>query len=91
MGSNSEFLKESRATATLMDVEHIYISNKGSGRALKLLPLIRVGSSPPSTKNACYFFSRLESGGARFVSYHFADKPGLTDHFDDAARKRLDF
>jgi hypothetical protein len=85
MGSNSEFLKESRATATFMDVEHIYISNKESGRALKLLPLIRVGPSPPSTKNACYFFSRLESGGARFVSYHFADKPELTDQFDDAA------
>jgi hypothetical protein len=85
MGSNSEFLKETRGMATWLDVEHIYLLNIESGRALKLLPLVRVGSSPQSAKNACYFFSRLESGGARFVSYHFADKPELTGQFDEAA------
>ena len=54
-------------------------------RPLKLIPLIRVGSSPTSAKNACYFFSRLErDGGARFVSYHFTDKPELLEQFPDA-------
>ncbi|MEI7687610.1 MAG: hypothetical protein WCL32_21595, partial [Planctomycetota bacterium] len=83
-GSNNEFLKETRPMATWLDVERLYISKKDSGSALKLLPLIQVGPSPQSAKNACYFFSRLERDGARFVSYHFADKPELTGQFADA-------
>ena len=84
MGSNNEFLKETRSMATWLDVERLYLSRKDSGKALKLLPLIQVGPSPQSVKNACYFFSRLERNGARFVSYHFTDIPELTDQFVDA-------
>ncbi len=84
MGSNSEFLKETRAMATWLDVERLYLSRKDSGKALKLLPLIQVGPSPQSAKNACYFFNRLERDGARFISYHYTDRPELTGHFDDA-------
>ncbi|MBA3352713.1 MAG: hypothetical protein H0U23_09865 [Blastocatellia bacterium] len=85
MGSNNEFLKENRSMATWLDVECLYLSKKDSGSALKLLPLIQVGQSPKSAKNACYFFNRLEPDGARFISYHFADKPELTGKFADAA------
>lgn len=53
MGSNSEFLKETRSMATWLDVERHYLLKKDSGRALKLLPLIQVGPSPQSAKNAC--------------------------------------
>ncbi len=84
MGSNTSFLHETRPMATWLDVERLYLSGKGSLRALKLLPLIQVGASPQSAKNACYFFSRLERDGARFVSYHFFDKPELTGQFSDA-------
>ena len=84
MGSNSEFLKETREMATWLDVERLYLSKKDSGKALKLLPLIQVSESPQSAKNACYFFNRLEDDGARFISYHFADKPELKDQFADA-------
>ncbi len=84
MGSNNEFLKETRAMATWLDVERLYLSKKDSGKALKLLPLIQVGPSPQSAKNACYFFSRLERDGARFVSYHFTDRPERTEQFADA-------
>ena len=84
MGSNSEFLKETRPMATWLDVDRLYLSRKDSGQALRLLPLVQVGPSPQSAKNACYFFSRLERDGARFVSYHFTDKPELTGHFDEA-------
>jgi hypothetical protein len=85
MGSNSEFLKETRQMSTWLDVERLYLCTSGSGHALKLLPLIQVGPSPQSAKNACYFFSRLErDGGARFISYHFIDKPEMTGHFDQA-------
>jgi hypothetical protein len=76
--------KETRSMSTWLDVECLYLSKKDSGHALKLLPLVQVGPSPQSAKNACYFFSRLEPTGARFVSYHFTEKPELTDIFDDA-------
>lgn len=82
-GSNSEFLKETCPMATWLDVERLYLSKKDTGRALKLLPLVQVGPSPQSAKNACYFFSRLEREGARFVSYHFTEKPELTGNFTD--------
>jgi hypothetical protein len=84
MGSNSEFLKETRSMGTWLDVERLYLSTKESRRALKLLPLVQVGPSPQSAKNACYFFNRMERDGARFVSYHFTDQPELTGKFDEA-------
>jgi hypothetical protein len=84
MGSNSEFLKETRAMAISMDVERIYVSSGRAPQALKLLPLVQIDHAPQSAKNACYFFSRLERDGARFVSYHYADKPELKGRFDDA-------
>lgn len=84
MGSNSEFLKETRSMSTWLDVERLYLSKKDSVRALKLLPLIQVGPSPQSAKNACYFFSRLEREGARFVSYHFTDQPERKEQFSEA-------
>ena len=84
MGSNTEFLKETRAMGTWLDVERLYLSKKDSGKALKLLPLIQVGPSPQSAKNACYFFSRLEPDGARFISYHHTDRAELTGQFAEA-------
>jgi len=74
-GSNSEFLKETRRMLTLLDADHLYLSKKGSDKALKLLPLIQVGSSPSSAKNACYFYNRADKDGLRFISYHFVDQP----------------
>jgi hypothetical protein len=84
MGSNSEFLKETRPMAITMDVERIYLSSRRAIQALKLLPLVQIGPSPQTAKNACYFFSRLERDGARFISYHYADRPELKGQFDDA-------
>ena len=84
MGSNSEFLKETRSMGSWLDVERLYLTKKDSGRALKLIPLIQVGPSPQSAKNACYFFNRLErNGNARFVSYHFTGDPPPAEQFTD--------
>jgi type I restriction modification DNA specificity protein len=85
VGSNSEFLKESRSMSSWLDVERLYLASRDSGRALLLLPLIQVGPSPASAKNACYFFSRVDKDGARFVSYHFVDQPELKDSSADTA------
>lgn len=83
-GSNSEFLKESRAMSTWLDVDSLYIINGDQSGALKLLPLVQVSASPGTAKNACYFFNRTEREGARFVSYHFAGQPELSGLFEEA-------
>jgi hypothetical protein len=83
MGSNSEFLKETRSMSVWLDVERLYLAGKDSVRALQLLPFVQVGPSPSSAKNACYFFNRVEKDGLRFVSYHFADQPELRESFED--------
>lgn len=83
-GSNSEFLKESRAMSTWLDVDSLYIINGDQGNALKLLPLVQISASPGTAKNACYFFNRTEREGARFVSYHFAGQPELSGLFEEA-------
>jgi len=83
MGSNSEFLKENRSMSIWLDVERLYLYKKGSPGALKLLPLIQVGPSPRSAKNACYFFSRVESDGVRFVSHHYDVESEWKDTFAD--------
>jgi len=84
MGSNSEFLKETRAMPVWLDVERLYLVRKDAERALQLLPLVQVGPSPTSAKNACYFFSRIEKDGLRFVSYHFIDQPERKYSIEDA-------
>ena len=86
MGSNPEFLKEARPMATWLDVERLYLTRKMSGGALKLVPLVQVGPTPKSAKNACYFFNRLEQDGARFISYHYIDQPELRGQFDEATQ-----
>ena len=87
MGSNTPFIPSQRTTVTPLDVEYLYLLRKDSTKALKLIPLIQIGSSPQSARNACYFFNRLEKkGGARFVSYHFTDKPELKEEFADATK-----
>ena len=66
-----------------LDVERLYLASGNAGRPLLLLPLMQVGPSPASAKNACYFFNRVETDGARFVSYHFVDQPELKDPSED--------
>ncbi len=82
-GSNSEFLKEARPMNSWLDVECLYLSRKDARGSLRLLPLIQVGPSPQSAKNACYFFNRLERDGVRFISYHYTDRPELKGSFDE--------
>jgi hypothetical protein len=85
MGSNSEFLKETVVMPTWLDLERLYILQNESRRGLQLLPLVQVGPSPSSAKNACYFFSRVEKDGLRYVSYHFIDQPERKYLIEDAS------
>jgi hypothetical protein len=45
---------------------------------LKIIPLVRVGPSASTSRNACYFFeSRLKTDLFSYVSYHFEDQPRI--------------
>jgi hypothetical protein len=78
MGSHSEFIKQIRSMSARLEVERLYLCNSNTGQALELLPLIQLGP-PPKSKNACYFFNRLEQDGTgRFISYHFEDRSEVT-------------
>jgi hypothetical protein len=46
MGSNTPFITGQRTTVTALDVEHLYLLQKDSTRALKLLPLIGCVPAP---------------------------------------------
>ena len=85
MGANSQFERVSRATTAPMDFEQLYLLAEGAPKGLKLLPLVRVMASPSQVANACYFYNRSESGGQRFVSYHFEQESEVCQHFEDTA------
>ena len=55
--------------ATWLDIDRLYLLSDAAARGLQLLPLVFIGASPPSAKNACYFFNRLEKDGVRFVDW----------------------
>ena len=85
MGSNSDFLKETKAMSVWLDVDELYLAAKNAGAALQLLPLVKIGASPQSAKNACYFFSKVDDGSAKFVSYHFTDTPEIKQQLQDVS------
>jgi hypothetical protein len=85
VGSNNEFLKEVRPMSSWLYVDRLYMVSGKRDRALLLLPLLQIGPSPASAKNACYFFNRVEKDGLRFVSYHYVDQYERRDKFNDAS------
>lgn len=74
-GSNSEFLVNKMDLPFCLDVDNLYLICREPTSALPLLPFVQVGPSPESAKNACYFYSRTERDGLRYVSYHYIDQP----------------
>jgi hypothetical protein len=49
----------------------LFLLERHGRDGLELLPFVRMRVGTPAT-TACYFYSRLATGGARFVSYHQA-------------------
>jgi hypothetical protein len=69
-----------------MESDQLHLRSKGVGRALKLLPFIKVMPSPRTEENACYFYNRREKQGIRFLSYHFEVDADVTQLFEDTAK-----
>lgn len=79
VGSNSEFLKKELPLEQGLEEGQLYVVSSGAKRALKLLPLVKIGAVPDSANNACYFYSKTVKGSYQYVSYHYADSPPLND------------
>ena len=76
MSSNSLFYTEDiKSDVDVLDDQLLYIYIRESNIAIELLQLLRMDSSPPDIKNACYFYSSYGNGGTRYVSHHYSDKP----------------
>ncbi len=77
MGTNTPFLTYFVRLGTPMVEGGLYLVTDGAQRGMPLQPLVQLRSSPASAQYACYFYNRLEGGGARLVSYHLG---GGDDH-----------
>ena len=77
-GPNTPFKKEIRKLTKPLKRETLYFLNKDSAEAVELLPLLKISSAPKDADNACYFYNRRQSDGARYVSYHFEKQADIT-------------
>jgi hypothetical protein len=77
MGSRPDFRKVERRVSEPFDTRRLYMLNSGSQKALELVPLIRILAGQKTGQDACYFFSRLQPEGVRWVSYHHQAEPEL--------------
>lgn len=84
MGTRTPFVKEHVETIEPLEDERLYLLASGESRVLKLLPLVRILASPESAQNAAYFYNRRQTGGLRFISYHFEQASEVIREFPDA-------
>ena len=56
----------------------------------QIIPLVKLGPSPPSVANACYFYGGYDDGEHRFLSYHYKEQ-AETIEFDQLADEAINF
>ena len=72
MGTKSAPFEERVYQSTrALDADALFLFDTVNQTGLKLRPFIEVIPSPEKKAVACFIFNRLESEGARWVSYHF--------------------
>ena len=71
LGSRQIFKEVKIQTSIVMDKNELYLIDTETRDPLQLLPFFRMLPGSPTEKNACYFYSRLQKDGIRWVSYHF--------------------
>lgn len=74
-----------RTSIQPMESDRLYLFDAMSQTAMILRPLVQVRPSPEQKSTACFIFSRRESSGDRFVSYHFEEESSLTDSLPEVA------
>jgi hypothetical protein len=81
VGPNPAFDEDAFDLLDLLEAHQLYLVDPFERRALRLVPLVRMMAGPEEEEDACYFFSRLEAGTIRWLSYH---------HTDEASREDMD-
>ena len=74
-GSNPIFPKDTIEALTPLDENKLYLQILDTGEMLELPPYFILKNSPADVKNACYFYSRVEKGNTKYVSYHYDGRP----------------
>jgi hypothetical protein len=74
-GSNPIFVKDTIESLMPLDNSKLYLQMVDTGEMLELPPYFILKNSSADAKNACYFYSRVESGSTRYVSYHYDGRP----------------
>lgn len=77
IGSRQIFKEVEVQTATVMDKNDLYLFDTTTRDPLVLLHFFRILPSPKTKENACYFYSRVQKEGVRWVSYHFEQEAEL--------------
>jgi hypothetical protein len=83
MGTRTPFETIEQTTVEGMEDGRLHLLATDEGRALELMPFIRVMPSPKTEANACYYFNRMEGDQQRYVSYHFESESEFEAVFDD--------
>ena len=71
VGTRQIFKQEALDTTEVMDTSELYCFDVATRRPLQLLHFVKMLSAPETEEVACYFYSRVEKNGVRWVSYHF--------------------
>jgi hypothetical protein len=83
MGSNPLFGTKNIETNSILDDGKLYFQDVEKRFPLKLIPFFIMMSEPQHEKNACYFYSKLEKGSAKWITYHYDQKPEMHMFPDD--------
>src|SRR5207244_3852424 len=79
IGTSTPFVKKKVKTDVPLEYGQLFLLSPAENIPLQLLPLIKVMHSPNTEQYACYFYSRLQNGIIRFVSYHFEGLADITE------------
>ena len=83
VGSNSMFKKDTLIGEAL-DEDKLYIRMLDTNEVFELPPLVLLKNTPPTVKNACYFYNRVDGGNSKYISYHFEGQSDDYEHGETA-------
>lgn len=83
VGAKSPFREELIKSIIPLDKKKLYLTHTNQIKPVKLLPFIKYVES----SDACYFYTSIERGEVRWVSYHFDKDPEPNPSVDNELKK----
>jgi|LSQX01.3.fsa_nt_gb hypothetical protein len=85
-GTKFPFKQVSMDLQVALDSKRLYLIHDSSKEAVRLLPFIKYEKE----QGACYFYSKVESGKVKYVSYHFIKDSTKEVELDDDIEAMLE-